>query len=96
MADNELTGSEVTGSDTDATLDSFAAELTVAAYRVALRRGCEDPWIELEIALWRAMTDTVERWRHRLPPGLPQPEPLDGEPQDQIADWRESRRFSPK
>jgi hypothetical protein len=48
------------------TFDLFAAELTDVAYRVVLRHGVEDAWIELEIALWRSLADTVERWRHRV------------------------------
>lgn len=91
MADNE-----VTGSDTDAALDFFAAELATAAYRVALRHGCEDQWLELEVALWRTLTDTVERWRQRLPPGLLQPDTLDRETQDESAERRDRWRFSPK
>jgi len=53
--------------DRDALLESFAAELTVAAYRVALRTRTQGTWLDLELDLWRALADTVETWERDLP-----------------------------
>jgi hypothetical protein len=53
---------------------SLAAELTSAAYPVALRRGLEGSWLELELGLWRALAGTVEKCarecRRGGPPGV--------------------------
>jgi hypothetical protein len=46
----------------DALLESFAAELTLAAYRVALRTRMQGTWLDLELDLWRAPADTVKTW----------------------------------
>jgi hypothetical protein len=51
-----------TPSDRDGVLEAFAAELTIAAYRVALRTGTRGSWLDLQLDLWRALTDTVTRW----------------------------------
>ena len=40
-------------------LEVFAAELTAAAYCVALRHGAGDKWLDLELDLWRVLTETV-------------------------------------
>ena len=45
----------------DALLDNFAAELTRAAYYVALRHGTAGTWLDLELDLWRALADTVKQ-----------------------------------
>jgi carbon storage regulator len=48
-------------------VDEFAAELSDAAYQSALRLGLADSWMELELRLWRSLTDTVKtlgrEWR---------------------------------
>jgi hypothetical protein len=41
-------------------LEDFTAELTLAAYRVALRTKKRGTWLDLELALWRALADTVK------------------------------------
>jgi hypothetical protein len=51
----------------DALLDTFAAELTFAAYRVALRTGRQGTWLDLQLDLWRALADTVKTWGRELP-----------------------------
>jgi len=43
-------------------LETFAAELTVAAYRVALRTRTRGTWLDLELELWRALADKVKTW----------------------------------
>jgi hypothetical protein len=46
----------------DGLLESFAADLTVAAYRVALRTRTNGTWLDLELDLWRELADTVNSW----------------------------------
>ena len=41
----------------DALLETLAAELTLAAYRVALRTRTQGTWLDLELDLWRALAD---------------------------------------
>jgi hypothetical protein len=43
-------------------LEALAADLTAAAYLVALRHGLGDRWLDLELDLWRVLTATVKRW----------------------------------
>ena len=47
-------------SDRDLQLDNLAAELSAAAYEVALRHGMAGTWLDLELDLWRAMADTLQ------------------------------------
>jgi hypothetical protein len=51
----------------DTLLESLAAELTLAAYQVALRNRDRGTWLDLELELWRALTGTVKTWRLKLP-----------------------------
>jgi hypothetical protein len=53
--------------DRDAPPESLAAELALAAYRVALGTRTDGTWLELQLDLWRAMADTVETWGRELP-----------------------------
>jgi hypothetical protein len=46
----------------DDLLESFAAELTLVAYRVALRTRTQGTWLDLELDLWRALANTVKTW----------------------------------
>jgi hypothetical protein len=48
--------------DENHVLEAFAAELTAAAYRVALRHGEPDTWLDLEPNLWRVLTEAVKDW----------------------------------
>jgi len=59
--------------DRDVRLENFAAELTRAAYPLVLRRRPKGSWLEVELALWRALAETVERWC-REPPAAPSDE----------------------
>jgi hypothetical protein len=54
--------------DRDIRVEDFAAELTGAVYPHVLRRGPKGRWIDVELALWRALTGTVEEWARRRPP----------------------------
>ena len=51
----------------DSLIETFAAELALAAYRVALRTRMQDTWLDLELGLWRALANTVETWERDLP-----------------------------
>jgi hypothetical protein len=46
-------------SNTDQKLETFAAELTAAAYSVVLRHGGADNWLELELDLWHVLNEAV-------------------------------------
>ena len=48
--------------DPNAQLDTFAAELTRAAYFIALRHGAAHAWLDLELDLWQALAVKVKRW----------------------------------
>jgi carbon storage regulator len=52
--------------------DNLAAELTEVAYRVALKHGVGDKWLELQLDLSRALTEAIEKrscsdWEIELP-----------------------------
>ena len=53
----------------EALLETFAAELTLAAYRVALRTRTQGTWLDLELDLWRALAETV-KGQSRTPTGV--------------------------
>ena len=46
-------------------LDDFVAALTEAAYPIALRHKGGERWLDLELDLWRAMAQTVQKWEQR-------------------------------
>jgi hypothetical protein len=48
--------------DRDALLETFAAELTLAAYCVALRARTQGTWLDLELGLWRVLAAQVKMW----------------------------------
>ena len=54
----------------DSDLEDFVAELTEAAYPVALRHGVGKEWLNLELDLWQALTETVKKWEQRALPAL--------------------------
>ena len=45
--------------------DDFVADLTEAAYSIALRHKGGERWLDLELDLWRAMAQTVKKWEQR-------------------------------
>ena len=53
--------SAVAESKSNRALEVFAAELTAAAYCVALRHGAGDKWLDLELDLWRVLTESVRK-----------------------------------
>jgi hypothetical protein len=50
--------------DRDVLLEPLVAELTSAAYHVALRYGA-GTWLDLQLHLWHALADTVEQWARK-------------------------------
>ena len=46
----------------DMLLDNFAAELTLTAYRIALRNRTAGTWVDLELGLWSALADKLKTW----------------------------------
>jgi hypothetical protein len=57
-----------TTADRAVLLEVFVAELTSAAYHVALRHGA-GTWLDLQLRLWHALADTVEQWARKSSPG---------------------------
>jgi hypothetical protein len=43
-------------------LDGLVAQLTEAAYPVALRHGERGSWVDLELDLWRALGQAMQEW----------------------------------
>ena len=48
--------------DRDGWLEALVAELTLAAYRVALQSRTQGTWLDLELDLWRALAEKVKTW----------------------------------
>ena len=48
-------------------LATFVADLTTAAYAVALRHGTGHSWLDLQLDLWKALDDAVTRWGQGCP-----------------------------
>jgi hypothetical protein len=46
-------------------LENFVAELTEAAYPVALRHKGNKEWLDLELDLWKTLAQTVKNWQKR-------------------------------
>ena len=58
-----------------ALLEALAGELTLAAYRVALRARTQGTWLDLELDLWRALADTIKTWEGTRVPREGRPSP---------------------
>ena len=56
-----MNASVARASDCEHSPETFAAELTEAVFPVALRYGVGDRWLDLELDLWRALSETVEK-----------------------------------
>ena len=50
----------------DHALETLVAELTAAAYLVALRHGVGGKWLDLELDLWHVLAATVQKWDQRI------------------------------
>ena len=79
--------------DRDALLETFAADLTLAAYRVALRHGAGGAWLDLELELWRVLTEMVKKWERERPRDAGRPEAARGDGRDGLGHGRPARRF---
>jgi len=44
---------------------ALAAQLTDAAYAVALRHGTAEDWLDLELGRWNALTEVVAQWNRK-------------------------------
>ena len=42
-------------------VESLATDLTEIAYQVALRHGLGNQWLELQLDLWEALTEAIEK-----------------------------------
>ena len=42
-------------------IETVAARLTEAVYPVALRYATVDSWVDLELELWKVLTETLKR-----------------------------------
>jgi carbon storage regulator len=69
-------GSDVGETETTPdSLDELAAELSDAAYQIALRHGLADSWIDLELGLWRVLATKIRNRSRRIAPRLQLAEP---------------------
>ena len=73
-----MNGTVKTAVEQDTRLDALAAELTSAVYPIALRHDSDESWVDLELALWKALSETVRRWDRGLPPHPDRPEIVPG------------------
>ena len=48
--------------DWDTLLVNLAAQVTNAAYRVALQYGVAGSWVDLELDLWKVLAERVQEW----------------------------------
>jgi hypothetical protein len=51
---------------TNSNLESFAAELTDAAFPVALQHAMGANWLDLKLELWKALDRAVNKWTPEL------------------------------
>ena len=56
-----MTTDEATDRMLNTSLEACVAELTEAAYAVVLRHGAGILWLDLELAIWHALTDAASR-----------------------------------
>jgi hypothetical protein len=56
-----MSNRRTTQSDQDALLDTFAAELTEAAYPIALKYGVLGSSLDLELEIWKTLTALVRK-----------------------------------
>jgi hypothetical protein len=86
-----MNGNSRTAGHRDALLETFVAELTRAAYGVALRHGTGGTWVDLELDLWRALADTVQKWARSGPQASGQAEAVHGDGRDALSPRRDAR-----
>jgi hypothetical protein len=57
-----------TSRDQEELLDTFAAELTVAAYPIALKYGVSGSSLDLELEIWKTFIELLHRRSNELFP----------------------------
>jgi hypothetical protein len=60
---NERPSAQCFGNPVSREIDDLAAELTEAAFPIALRHGVGTNWLDRKLELWNAMTRTVNAWQ---------------------------------
>jgi hypothetical protein len=85
-----MNGNLRTPADQDAPLETFAADLALAAYRVALRYGTGGACLDLELELWRVLTEMVKKWERERPRAAGQPEAAHGDGRDGLGHGRDA------
>jgi hypothetical protein len=65
-----MTATNRTSSRRDAAAECLAAELTEAAYPVVFRHGVNGSSVDLELDLWKALTEKLQARRREAPPLL--------------------------
>jgi hypothetical protein len=61
-----MNNAHTTQSAEDVLLDAFAAELTDAAYPIALKYGVLGSSLDLELEIWKTLTELVHKRGHEL------------------------------
>ena len=61
-----MNANATTQTRTEAAMDSFAAELTEAAFPVALHHGAGTEWLDVKLELWRALERAVRKMAPKL------------------------------
>jgi hypothetical protein len=56
-----MTMQEVIRTQEEARIQTFAAELTQTAYPIALKYGVRGSSLDLELEIWKALTDLVRK-----------------------------------
>ncbi len=68
---SRMTQQRETRGDQEDPLDTFAAELTDAAYPIALKYGIAGSSLDLELEIWKTFIDLLHRRsREVLPPAV--------------------------
>ena len=55
----------MTKHDEPPNLESLVAQLTEAAYPIALRHRGRGSWVDLELDLWKALGQTLSQWQRQ-------------------------------
>jgi hypothetical protein len=61
-----MNGNVRTAGERNRSLEQIAAELTEAAYGVALRHAKKGSWVDLELGLWKALAEKLKGWDRRM------------------------------
>ena len=50
--------------DREVFVENLAAELTNAVYPIVLRHGIGIEWLDLQLDLWKALSETIKKLEH--------------------------------